>query len=359
MYPLRTERHQPQLRRHCCVLQQLVLYGVRSGQLRLHLPSAGQRLSIDACDPVGLALLNFSGQTARRKPGQWLIPNDARNGTGVTAAHIDNAFLPGTGRFKADQLTADLDYNATSKDTIAFKYYYQHDPTLSSVCLFELFPGFTASNSSTPGAQVFSIINALSCSKSNLSLDADRLGFLREKIYKADERAAVWAERDPRRARQSRGRLRSMRSARPTFRESRFTTCLATSNTPGTSKSGGNFEHWASNAASKGQASNTGVFQNRIAPSARMRSGRWASTRSAFGVNYSYTQLNVTIDKRTGTGTVATDDFHDQFAQGFVTSGQLGDRLCYVSYDISMQGNASRYYRANQTWERMCRTSSR
>ncbi len=34
----------------------------------------------------------------------------------------------------------------------------------------------------------------------------------------------------------------------------------------------------------------------------------------SFGATYSYTQLN-TIDKRTGTGTIATDDF-SQFVQG-------------------------------------------
>ena len=63
----------------------------------------------------------------------------------------------------------------------------------------------------------------------------------------------------------------------------------------------------------------------------------------SFGASYTYTQLN-TIDKRTGTGTVATDDF-SQFVQGFVTPGSSATGFYVTSF---LQGNASRYYRANQ-----------
>jgi outer membrane receptor protein involved in Fe transport len=63
----------------------------------------------------------------------------------------------------------------------------------------------------------------------------------------------------------------------------------------------------------------------------------------AFGASYSYTQLN-TIDKRTGTGTVATDDF-SQMIQGFVTPGSSATGFYVSSF---LQGNASRYYRSNQ-----------
>ena len=37
---------------------------------------------------------------------------------------------------------ANLDWNATSKDTVALKYFYQHDPTLSPYS-FSNVPGFT------------------------------------------------------------------------------------------------------------------------------------------------------------------------------------------------------------------------
>ena len=63
----------------------------------------------------------------------------------------------------------------------------------------------------------------------------------------------------------------------------------------------------------------------------------------SFGASYSYTQLN-TIDKRTGTGTVATDDF-SQFVQGLVTPGSSATGFYVTSF---LQGDANRYYRANQ-----------
>ena len=63
----------------------------------------------------------------------------------------------------------------------------------------------------------------------------------------------------------------------------------------------------------------------------------------SFGANYGYTQLN-TIDKRTGTGTVATDDL-SQFVQGFVTPGSSSTGFYVSSF---LQGDASRYYRSNQ-----------
>ena len=92
----------------------------------------------------------------------------------------------------------------------------------------------------------------------------------------------------------------------------------------------------------EGQAPNTGVFQNRWSPSGN---AIWILGKHtvSFGANYSYTQLN-TIDKRTGTGTVATDDF-SQFVQGFVTPGSSATGFYVSSF---LQGDANRYYRANQ-----------
>ncbi len=51
---------------------------------------------------------------------------------------------------------ADLDWNATARDTLALKYYYQHDPTLAPYA-YSSVPGFTQHLDS--GAQVASIMN--------------------------------------------------------------------------------------------------------------------------------------------------------------------------------------------------------
>lgn len=92
----------------------------------------------------------------------------------------------------------------------------------------------------------------------------------------------------------------------------------------------------------EGQSPNTGAFQNRLQPSG---DAVWTLGKHtvSFGASYSYTQLN-TIDKRTGTGTVATDDF-SAIAQGLVTPGSSATGFYVSSF---LQGNASRYYRANQ-----------
>ncbi len=102
-------------------------------------------------DRTALAL--FNSPSLPGEPGKWLIPNDS--GTGLTVTHPFNAFIPGTGRFKADMAVANLDYIATAKDTISLKYYYQHDPTLAPYAYSNV-PGFTEHLDS--GAQVFAII---------------------------------------------------------------------------------------------------------------------------------------------------------------------------------------------------------
>ncbi len=102
----------------------------------------------------------------------------------LTPTHTFNAFIPGAAYFIADQAVANLDYNATSKDTLALKYYYQHDPTIAPYA-FSNVPGFTQHLDA--GAQVFSINNTYLV-RSNLSTQ-ETLGFLREKIYSTNEQA--------------------------------------------------------------------------------------------------------------------------------------------------------------------------
>ena len=131
-------------------------------------------------DPVALAL--FNSPAVKGEPGKWLIPN-AQNVT-LTPTHSFNAFIPGAAYFIGDQAVANLDYNATSKDTLALKYYYQHDPTIAPYA-FSNVPGFTQHLDA--GAQVFSINNTYLV-RSNLSTQ-ETLGFLREKIYSTNEQA--------------------------------------------------------------------------------------------------------------------------------------------------------------------------
>ncbi|MGB6975646.1 MAG: TonB-dependent receptor [Terracidiphilus sp.] len=277
-------------------------------------------------DQTALAL--FNSPSLPGEPGKWLIPNDALGGAAPNAAHVDNAFLPGTGRFAADMVTADLDYNATSKDTLAAKYFYQHDPAVAPYS-YSSVPGFDQHLDS--GAQVFSVNNSLLL-KPNLSTTAT-LGFLREKIYGTNKQP-FGPDSIPGGA-AGNGSINEFGSTY--FPGVSVYNVLGEYQPEGTSTAILNI---GPNA--EGQAPNTGVFQNRLAPSGNAIWTLGEHTIS-FGASYGYTQLN-TIDKRTGTGTVATDDF-SQMIQGFVTPGSSSTGFYVSSF---LQGDASRYYRANQ-----------
>jgi hypothetical protein len=73
--------------------------------------------------PVASFLFNY-----KLPNGSYLVPSPTST---PSYAHPDNASIPGTAYFTADQAVADLDYNASAKDTLSAKYYYQHDPTVA------------------------------------------------------------------------------------------------------------------------------------------------------------------------------------------------------------------------------------
>jgi hypothetical protein len=275
-----------------------------------------------------LAQILFNSPSLPGEPGKWLVPNDGLNGAPPTVAHLDNAFIPGTGRFTGDLAVADLDYNATKKDTLSLKYFYQHDPTLAPYA-YSSVPGFTEHLDS--GAQVFSITNTLVV-KSNLST-TQTLGFIREKNY-GDNEQPFGPNAIPGGAAGT-GAINMFGS--------NYFPGISIYNVLGQYQPAGVSNVYLNigpNAES--QSANTGVFQNRLAPRG---DAIWLLGKHtlSFGASYTYTQLN-TIDKRTGTGTIATDDF-SQMVQGFVSPGSSASGFYVSSF---LQGNANRYYRANQ-----------
>ncbi|HEY1743295.1 MAG TPA: TonB-dependent receptor [Granulicella sp.] len=295
--------------------------------------TTGNDLAASDVDTTALAL--FNSPSLPGEPGKWLIPNDCNAGgvcgsASLSPTHPFNAFLPGTGRFKADLAVANLDYNATAKDTVALKYYYQHDPTIAPYA-YSSVPGFTQHLDA--GAQVFSIINTYLI-KSNLST-TETVGVLREKIWGDNEQpfgpSAIPGG--------SFGTASINEFGSNYFPGVSIYNVLGNAaNTAGLSSKG--VLNIGPNA--EGQSSNTGVFQNRIAPSGN---AIWTLGKHtiSFGTSYTYTQLN-TIDKRTGKGTVASDDL-SAFSQGFVTPGSSATGFFVSSF---LQGDANRYYRANQ-----------
>ncbi len=276
--------------------------------------------------PVALFLFQY-----KMPNGSYLIPSA---GTNIPSASIpDNASIPGTAFFSADQAVTDLDWNATSKDTLAAKYYYQHDPMIAPYAYSNV-PGFTQHLDT--GSQVFSLSNTYNL-KSNLST-TQTLGFNRMKAYGVNEQPFTAAQ-----------------AGISAFGSSYF---------PGISivdvlGNGNGCQPAPNNTICNGQNPDglfdtslnigpgaftqspfTGLFQNRIMPSAN---AIWSLGKHtvAFGGNYSYTQLNIR-DQRTGKGMVATEDFAN-FLQG---------NISYQNNDFTttsfLVGNADRYYRANQ-----------
>ncbi len=90
----------------------------------------------------------------------------------------ENAFIPGTAYFLSTQAVADLDFIATSKDTLALKYYYQHDPSIAPYGYSNV-AGFPQHLDA--GSQVATITNTQILTP-NLSA-TEVFGFIREKIY--------------------------------------------------------------------------------------------------------------------------------------------------------------------------------
>ncbi len=274
-----------------------------------------------AVDPVALAL--FNSPAVKGEPGKWLIPNANPNAV-LKPGETFNAFIPGTATFIGDQAVANLDYNATSKDTLALKYYYQHDPTVAPYAYSNV-PGFTQHLDA--GAQVFSINNTYLV-RPNLSTETT-LGFLREKIYNTNEQAFT-----P----QSIPGGSYPTAAIDTF-GSKYFPGVSIEHVLGNQKIPGISDALNIGPSAGQTGSLTGVFQNRLQPSgnAILQLGKHSI---GFGGSYSFTQLN-TIDRRTGIGSVVSSDL-GQFFQGLVSPD--------VNYNVTtfLQGDANRYFRANQ-----------
>jgi Carboxypeptidase regulatory-like domain/TonB dependent receptor len=290
--------------------------------------------------PIALAMFQY-----KLPNGQFLVPwND---GHVPTINFPENALIPGTAYFIADQAVSNLDWIVNSKDTLALKYYYQHDPSVVPYA-YSTVPGFTQRLDA--GSQVASITNTQTLTP-NLSV-AEVFGYIREKIFSTIGQPFTPA--------QFASFVESSTGATPaqstinTFGSNFFpgisivnmlgyganndgcaptdTACIPTpvNESPMTIGQG---------AASQG--ANTGIFQNRFMPSANAIWNHGKHTVS-FGGTYSYTQLN-TIDLRPGTGMIGTADL-SQFLQGFVTPYTTDG---YVTTNV-LQGNANRYLRANE-----------
>jgi len=269
----------------------------------------GAGMTASQVSPVALALFRY-----QLPNGQYLIPWS--DGVIPTPSFTEDAVVPGTALFTADQAVANLDWNKSPRDTLSAKYYYQHDPTLAPYA-FSNVAGFNQHLDA--GSQVASLTNTQTL-KPNLSV-VEVVGILREKVYSTIAQPFT-----------------PQQLGINTFGSSYFPGISIVNILTGESPVPNDFLNIGQGAAS--QAAFTGVFQNRIMPSAN---AIWTLGKHTltFGASYAYTQLN-TRDRRTDQGIISSADF-GQFLQGLVTTN---DDFTTTKY---LQGNANRYYRAGQT----------
>jgi hypothetical protein len=282
-------------------------------------------------NPIAYGLLNY-----KLPNGQLLMPSA---GSFVPTINFpENTFTVGTAYFIADQAVSNLDYVVNSKDTLALKYYYQHDPSLAPYAYSES-PGFPQHLDA--GSQVFSITNTQTL-KPNLSV-VEVFGFIREKVYSTigqpftPQQLSTYV--------QNLTGLPASEASMNTFGSTFFPGISIVDNFGNEAPYNVNFVTNAGTNIGSGansQSAFTGAFQNRFMPSAN---AIWTTGKHTltFGGSFAYTQLN-TRDRRTDNGVIAFADF-SQFLQGLETSYSTNG---FVTSTF-LQGDANRYYRSKET----------
>jgi len=121
-------------------------------------------------DPVAMAILQ-----AKTSSGQFIVPS-ANAANPESGTQPFNAFVKGpASQFNATQVNGNVDYNFSSKDRLAGKYYFQSDPTSIPFAVSAV-PGFPQTLHAA--SQLFSLDNT-SVLTTNATWE-NRYGFIRE-----------------------------------------------------------------------------------------------------------------------------------------------------------------------------------
>lgn len=254
-------------------------------------------------DPAALALLN-----AKSPNGGFLIPTPTITDPNVAGQFGGDVLVKGSpATFTADQLNGNIDYNFSSQDRLAAKYYYQHNPTTSPFGVSSLL-GF--GQSLNAGSQVISLDNTRVVSPTvTWELKG---GFIRELAFAT--------------------------TAQP------FTPSSVGINIPNSNRFPGLYigtsDPTLGLSLSVGPSSpfsNAGVFQNQFDAGTTLNWVRGKHSIS-FGANWDHNQLNVINQNNQ----VAGLSFYS-FPDFLIGSLRLGEE-----FSVLFQGASNRYYRSNQ-----------
>lgn len=251
-------------------------------------------------NPIALQLLQT--KTAQ---GGFLIPSATPGG--ITNGH-DATIQGPPANFQADQFNTNIDYSFSSKDRLAGKYFFQHDPTTSPFATSQVL-GFPQRLDA--GSQAFSLDNSRILTP-NFTWE-QRFGFIRERAF--------------------------ANTGQP-FGPDKFGINIFGSKIfPGItiSNSDGNFDALGIGPSGSPFA-NAGVFQNQFEWASN---ANWVHGRQtlAFGFNWDHSQLNI-INKSNQAANLTFKTFPD------LLNGKL--RLGEAN-SVYFNGASNRYYRANQT----------
>jgi hypothetical protein len=278
---------------------------------------------VASIDPVARFLMNY-----KLPNGQYMIPN-ATNALDANGFYQFNASVPGTSYFSSKQAVANLDWNASTKDTLALKYYYQADPGVNPYA-YSSVAGWNQKLDA--GSQVASLNNTWIIS-SKLST-TETFGFIREKEYGVNQQPFT-----P-------GQAGMSLFGSPIFPGIAVVDSLG--DNPSTNPYQLTNHSFNIGAGGFQMGSYTGVFQNRFMPSAN---AIWTLGKHTltFGTAYAWTQLNMR-DNRSQNGNnwgeamLSFDNF-PSFLEGGPESYNANYSFATSAYLV---GNANRYYRAPQ-----------
>jgi hypothetical protein len=265
-------------------------------------------------DPAAAGLLN-----AKLSNGQYMIPS--AQSSAPYEFGVPNVYLIGTARLNSDQATIALDDDATKRDRISVKYFYQSAPVTRPFG-FSNTAGFPLTQHN--GSQVVSIGNTISIgSRFNWE---QRLGFVRMGSFTNYNQTVG-------------GGNLGVSAAQ--------TTNLAANVLPGLEiKNFGYYDQYSPSleigpAGTPGAFVDMGYYQNRLNPSTNVIFTAGKHTIVAGG-GFNYTQLNIT-NNRTGHAQLTVSNF-DTFLQGQVHSSSVVESMDPTTH----RNNADRYYRTNE-----------